>query len=256
MRYELRQKSKNLTTSEVLVMREGVDRHYSALFAEMCSDQGIAVRTIRGFVKGHEYRPGYEFIAKEDEVHEWNAVQILGSWRLIDPSLGSGFTDASGNFNQRLNEHFFLPDPEVLIWTHFPCNQLTPHSVNWQLIEKPISLKEFNALPRVMPQFFEYNLYIRSKQTHPYEFRVQAEVQIGAQEPMRYKYKLFPADQVENESLNHFALCQLKENRLVGSFIVTPPLEARYFLKVRLNYSPLIMQYFDEFFVIARFCLS
>lgn len=226
-----------MTPFEVLLKREGVDRHYCCLFEEMCRIMGIGVKKIWGFAKGPDYRPGYEFIPDEDEMHEWNAVHVLGSWRLVDTSFGSGFTDSSGNFVRRLNEHYFLPDPEVLIWTHYPCSGNTPQSSNWQLMDKPITLSAFNALPKVTPQFFEYNMQIRSKQGHPYEFKVQAEIQIGSHEPMRYKYKLFPADQAENESLNHFVFCQLKENRLVGSFIVTPPLEARYFLKVSLNYA-------------------
>ena len=229
-----------MTPFDVILKREGVDSHYCCLFQEMCHSLGIGVKTIRGFVKGHEYRPGYQFIPDKDEMHEWNAVHVLGSWRLVDTSCGTGFTDSSGQFNRRLSEHYFLPDPEVLIWSHYPFSENSPQSSGWQLIDKPISLREFNALPRVTPQFFEYNMQIRSKQSHPYEFKVQAEIQIGAHEPMRYKYKLFPADQAENESLNHFAFCQLKENRLVGSFIVTPPLETRYFLKVSVNYAAIM----------------
>lgn len=103
----------------------------------------------------------------------------------------------------------------------------------WQLLDKTITLNEFNGLPKVTPHFFEYNLKIRTKLTNPHTFRVQTEIKIGAHEAMRYKYKLFLADEVENSSLNHYAFCQLKEDRLVGSFIITPPLEGRFFLKVR-----------------------
>lgn len=102
----------------------------------------------------------------------------------------------------------------------------------WQLLVKPLTLDEFNGLPKVTPYFFEFNLKIRTKLQNPIEFRVQTEIKIGAHEPMRYKYKLYPADEVENPSLNHYAFCQLKEDRLVGSFIITPPIEGRYFLKV------------------------
>lgn len=220
-----------MTPLDVIMKCEGVDIHYCSLFEAMCSSLGITVKRIRGFIKGSEHRPGYKFDPNADEMHEWNAVHVLGSWRLIDTCRGSGSIDSSGQFNQKLNEHYFLPDPEVLIWSHYPCHE----DASWQLIEKPISLSEFNALPRVTPQFFEYNMHIRSKQSHPYEFKVQTEIQIAAHETMRYKYKLYPADQAENESLNHFAFCQLQENRLVGSFIVTPPLETRYYLKVSLN---------------------
>lgn len=100
------------------------------------------------------------------------------------------------------------------------------------MLDKPLTLEEFNTLPKVTPYFFEFNLKIRSKLANPINFRVQAEIKIGGHEAMRYKYKLYPADEVENASLNHYVFCQLKEDRMVGSFLVTPPIEGRYFLKV------------------------
>lgn len=50
---------------------------------------------------------------------------------------------------------------------------------------------------------------------------------------MRWKYKLYPADEIENAALNNYVFCQIKEDRLVGSFAVTPPVEGRYYFKVR-----------------------
>ncbi|RWS23900.1 uncharacterized protein B4U80_11008, partial [Leptotrombidium deliense] len=82
------------------------------------------------------------------------------------------------------------------------------------------------------PFFFDFNLKIRTKYQNPITFRVQNEIKIGAHEPMRYKYKLYPNDEVENSSLNHYVFCQLKEDRLVGSFICVPPIEGRYYLKI------------------------
>ncbi|GFY08338.1 kyphoscoliosis peptidase [Trichonephila clavipes] len=61
---------------------------------------------------------------------------------------------------------------------------------------------------------------------------VHKEVKISAHEPMRWKYKLYAADEIENASLNNYVFCQLKEDRLVGSFAVTPPVEGRYYFKV------------------------
>lgn len=100
-------------------------------------------------------------------------------------------------------------------------------------MDKQLTLNDFNNLPKVTPNYFEFNLKIRTKLQSPITFRVQTEIKIGAHEPMRYKYKLYSTDEVENSSLNHYAFCQLKEDRLVGSFIMMPPVEGRYFLKVR-----------------------
>ncbi len=107
--------------------------------------------------------------------------------------------------------------------------------IRWQLLDKPLTIDEFNCLPKVAPYFFDLNLKIRTKPQNPVIFRISTKIKIGAHEAMRYKYKLYPADEVENSSLNHYVFCQLKEDRLVGSFAVTPPIEGRFFLKVSFN---------------------
>uniref|UniRef100_T1KRA8 Transglutaminase-like domain-containing protein n=1 Tax=Tetranychus urticae TaxID=32264 RepID=T1KRA8_TETUR len=232
IRYNWNYMGISVSSEEILRSREGVCKDYCQLFGDMCFLAGIRVKKIQGFAKGYDYRPGHQFVPGEDITHNWNAVFILGSWRFIDLTWGTGYTDHSGKFQRKLNEHFFLTDPETMIWTHFPYNELEDNYSRWQLLDKPLTLEEFNTLPKVTPYFFEFNLKIRSKLANPINFRVQAEIKIGGHEAMRYKYKLYPADEVENASLNHYVFCQLKEDRMVGSFLVTPPIEGRYFLKV------------------------
>ena len=96
-----------------------------------------------------------------------------------------------------------------------------------------MSLAEFNSLPSATDYFFEYGLAVRSRLTGPTViFRIATEIKIGSHEPMRYKFKLYHVNQTENTSLNHYVFCQLKEERLVGSFMVSPPVEGRFLLKV------------------------
>lgn len=49
---------------------------------------------------------------------------MLSSWRFIDLTLAAGYADASGEFHAKTNEHYFLTDPAVLIWTHFPYSDV------------------------------------------------------------------------------------------------------------------------------------
>lgn len=195
---------------------------------------------------------------------------VLGSWRLLDLTLGAGFTNTAGEFQQKTNEFYFLTDPHLMFWTHYPYNELEsdyqrfapsrwdPAQCNgmnhyvemqltlgilkqcsfhrWQLVDKPVKLEEFNSLPKVTEYFFDYNLSLRSRMENPLEFRISTEIKLGSHEAMRYKYKLYPAEEVENASLNHYVFCQLKEDRLVGSFMVNPPLEGRFLLKVNANH--------------------
>jgi transglutaminase/protease-like cytokinesis protein 3 len=58
--------------------------------------------------------------------HAWNAVFISGSWRLLDCTWGAGKTDAAGqHFKKQLDEHFFIADPDELIYTHFPYDEVS-----------------------------------------------------------------------------------------------------------------------------------
>ncbi|XP_035207249.1 kyphoscoliosis peptidase-like isoform X2 [Stegodyphus dumicola] len=230
--YDWRYMDIKLSAEEVFQRREGVCKDYCKLFSEMCRLAGIRVKTLNGFAKGYDYRPGHQFVPGEDVTHAWNAVFIFGAWRFIDTTWGTGYTDHTGKFQQKLNEHFFLTDPEVMIWTHYPYDEMENNYSRWQLLEVTVSLEEFNALPKVTPYFFDYNMKIRSRPQNPVVFKVHKEVKIAAHEPMRWKYKLYPADEIENASLNNYVFCQLKEDRLVGSFAVTPPVEGRYYFKV------------------------
>ena len=67
---------------------------------------------------------GIDFIPGEGVSHAWNAVFINGSWRLLDCTWGAGSYDLDGNFIREINEHFFLTDPDELIYSHFPYDEV------------------------------------------------------------------------------------------------------------------------------------
>jgi hypothetical protein len=119
-----------------------------------------------------------------------------------------------------------------LIWSHFPLHPYEAQYDRWQLLDQSISLHDFNHLPKVTATFFELNLKLRSRLANPIEFRVQTELKISSLEPMRYKYKMYAAEHAENVSLNNYVFCQLQEDRLIGSFVISPPTPGRYYLKL------------------------
>ena len=242
-------------------------KDYCHLFESLVTSIGIKVRRVKGFVKGFDYRPGYKFTPGVDQICEWNLIYLMGNWRFLDVTLASGYRDHSGVFVKKLNEHYFLTDPEIMIWTHFPLEVVSvgkdanllndPAQPNmlkhptdgcyWQLLEgRPFFLEEFNALPKVTPAFFDLSLRIRGKITecHPISFRIQTEVKLSSHEPMRFKYKLYPMDEAESSSMNHYVFCQLKEERLLGCFTVSPPMEGKYYLKVCLFFKENCCNYF------------
>ena len=60
------------------------------------------------------------------------------------------------NVRYELDEYYFMPDPHQLIFTHMPQDS------NWQLMERPISLADFENLVPVKSAFFKYGLQILS----------------------------------------------------------------------------------------------
>lgn len=92
--------------------------------------------------------------------HTWNAVYINGIWGLVDVNWGArSVLQKRGNFKYQLDEHFFLPDPHHFICEHFPEND------QWQLLDRPVTLEEFENMPHTKPEFFKYGLEFVSHDT-------------------------------------------------------------------------------------------
>jgi len=60
------------------------------------------------------------------------------------------------NVRYELDEYYFMPDPQQLIFTHFPLDS------RWQLIENQITLEEFEELVPVKSTFFKHDLLLLS----------------------------------------------------------------------------------------------
>ncbi|XP_043192755.1 uncharacterized protein LOC122365535 [Amphibalanus amphitrite] len=223
-----------LDATGALRRRAGVCRQYVLLFSELCELMGVRSKRLHGFAKNHDYKPGHQFRQAEDATHAWNAVFVRGSWRLVDCTWGAGFTDATGQFVPRVNEFFFLADPEDLSWTHFPFDENERDYDRWQLIVMPQSLEDFNRLPKVTPWFFMNELRLKRLYASPVSFKHQTEIEIFCQGPiMRFKYKFYSVSEVESSELNGYVFCQLRgADRRQGSFTVQPPETGSYFLKV------------------------
>jgi len=63
---------------------------------------------------------------------------------------------SSENVRYELDEYYFMPAPSQLIFTHFPDDP------DWQLLERPIDLEEFESLVPLKPMFFKYGLHLLS----------------------------------------------------------------------------------------------
>jgi hypothetical protein len=108
---------KRMQAETVLKDRKTVCAGYANLFMSMCKNAGIEAVTINGHLRGVP--------------HGWNAVKIGGKWQLLDVT---GMRGAS------MCEFFFLAPPEQLIFYNLPADP------KWQLLQKPVSKKEFEKL--------------------------------------------------------------------------------------------------------------
>ena len=106
----------------------------------------------------------------------WNAVYIKDQWRLVDPywaysciedgdyddrisidSKGKIKRSGVGKPPRPINESYFFPDPKDFIYTHFPDDS------EWQLLDKPWTLKQWQNCPYIREHFHIMEMKISSK---------------------------------------------------------------------------------------------
>jgi len=106
--------------SSVLKTRKGVCENFASLLTRIAYKCGIPSHVVNGYTKMGG--------AVKWTGHGWSAVYIDNEWLLCDPTWDAGNTASS---------NYYLIPPTQFIETHMPFDPL------WQLLEYPISHKEF-----------------------------------------------------------------------------------------------------------------
>lgn len=136
---------------DILRRRRAVCSGYVVLFRDIAEYMGLQTEIITGHSKGYGFDA--RTITALADNHAWIAAKIEGDWQLIDPTWGAGFIPSdSREFVRNFTEYYFLADPEVLKYTHFPSDK------RWQLLEQPLSEEEYLNLPMIHPLFFGWGL--------------------------------------------------------------------------------------------------
>ncbi|XP_052710850.1 hillarin-like [Crassostrea angulata] len=158
---------------EVLLELKEDKTTYANVFDTMCNYAGIHSRIINGYCKGVNYKPGMTFNSDKDK-HSWNAVYINGTWGLVDAQWAAReVIKKIRKLHYRLDEYYFLPDPH-----HFNCNHF-PDDDQWQLLERPITLEEFENMPHIKYHFFKYGLQFLSHHSVIIYGRGEVNVRLG-----------------------------------------------------------------------------
>ncbi|XP_076461449.1 uncharacterized protein LOC143293941 [Babylonia areolata] len=218
---------------EVLMgLKTGVTT-YAMLFNTMCSYAGLHSKIIGGYAKGVDYVPGMKFGPGVNQ-HTWNAIYIYGTWCLIDAHWGArrlmGKQTSEEDFQYQLDEYFFLTDPHQLIYTHFPDDP------RWQLLERCVTLEEFESMPHMKPQFFKLGLELVTHRAAV--VRARGGVKVALRFPQRH-HSLSVAfnftlqfengeETYQGVKLNRFGMHDIEDG--VATFNLRLPVTAAYIL--------------------------
>ncbi|XP_078586745.1 uncharacterized protein LOC144868426 [Branchiostoma floridae x Branchiostoma japonicum] len=213
---------------------------YATLFERLCSAAGLHSKTVHGYMKGVRYNPDHHFDGPGDRHRgTWNAVLVDGEWRLIDCHWGSRHVtgDDQVDIDQlttvyKYEEFYFLTDPEQLIDTHFPDQP------EWQLLDKPLSLADFEAGVKCWPLFYKLHASLVShKSGIVHTEDGTAEIRVGFPKDdftkVRFSYRLKTKDRqdaVDGVELNRYVLQETKDDR--ESFTVQIPTKGRYLIEI------------------------
>uniref|UniRef100_A0A914LFN1 LIM zinc-binding domain-containing protein n=3 Tax=Meloidogyne TaxID=189290 RepID=A0A914LFN1_MELIC len=147
---------------------------YHVLFKRLCSYAGLHCDVIKGFSKSAGYQPGIPFPDNRFR-NTWNAAFLDGSWRFVQCNWGARHLvnakdlgvkngdrrsiedkneiEGDANLRYEYDDHYFMTDPEEMIYEFFPDD------AQWQLLPRPITLKQFEQLPFVRSLFFRFGLH-------------------------------------------------------------------------------------------------
>lgn len=139
----------DLSVESVLASKKAVCAGYSNLLKALCLAAGFESEDIAGYAKGYGYKEGDKFTETD---HAWNAVKVEGTWKLFDATWASGYgTNKNGKMvgTKRFEPYWFDVNPKEFIFKHLPEDS------KWQLLEKTISLSEYESLPYLSSEFFK-----------------------------------------------------------------------------------------------------
>ena len=135
--------------------RKGVCLEYSLILNELLLQFGLPSKVIVGIAKTDIRLTEGNQTYKN---HTWNAVQIDGIWKLMDPTWASGHLDlVSQKFIRKQLDHYYFTSPSEFIKHHFPTN------VEWQLLDNPVNLEQFLSAPIYLTDFFGKGIELSPK---------------------------------------------------------------------------------------------
>ncbi|XP_062569773.1 hillarin-like [Saccostrea cucullata] len=226
---------------------------YHVLFMRLCSYAGLHCEEIKGHSKSVGYEPGMK-IKPDQFQNTWNAVLIDGDWRLVQCNWGARHLvlnkdkkskdkpkpKSKDQIRYQYDEHYFLTDPDEFIQEFWAADQ------KWQLLESPITLEEFEALPFVRSIFFHYGMRFEKSLTAVLETSEKGGTEVKIKIPEEFEndlvfyYQMRYADKEKRQeatykgaNLERFVFQTMLDNTVMFSIHV--PAVGEYFFEVFAN---------------------
>ena len=138
------------TADACISSKKGVCQAYCELFHRLAQAVGVRTEIIMGITKDH-------MGVISTDGHAWIfAYTRENRGILLDPTWGAGSVN-DGKFSRRENCWiWFNVPPEGMILRHFPENE------SYQLLNRPISRKEFDSMSSVDQVCFQYGLDVHT----------------------------------------------------------------------------------------------
>lgn len=139
--YNYQQKfSYNYNPGFVFQKRMGVCIGYSTLFKWFMDAFGIKSEIVIGYIRDERNRY-VEIDSDYDFRHAWNVIKLNNRWMIVDATWGT-------SNDENISDFYFDVNPIRSIITHYPEDS------KWQLLEKPLTLEEFNDSKFIKPIWF------------------------------------------------------------------------------------------------------
>jgi len=210
---------KHLSPEQVLSSKTAVCDGYAGLLVELGQAVGVDIVKVIGYSKGYDYSVGQRF--RDGPNHAWNAAKIDGQWQLFDPTWGAGYTGENNQFIRQFQEIYFLAPPEQFLYDHLPEDQ------RWQLVSRPISLREFEDLPYLRSAFFNHGLNLKSHHQNLIRAGDETEVTFYSPDNIALVAQLFQRNKPIED---YFCFAQRKSGQY--SILANFPKEGSYILRL------------------------
>ncbi len=150
LKYQV-QKMEKERAEKMFQNKNGVCHDFSLLFNELCLLLNIETKIITGVSK-KDIKTTLNYPIYKN--HSWNAVKINDTWKLLDVTWGNIFLKSKVIDYKDYVNYYFLSNPHDFIKDHFP------EESNWQLLQNPVSTKQFYASPIIYPNYKNFKIQL------------------------------------------------------------------------------------------------